>query len=132
MMGRAVVDASALVSILLAGPSGSAADASLEERELHVPAICDVEVMSALVRAERNGALGQDELLELVMDLVTMPLTRHLHVAAMGRMFELRRNLTAADASYVALAEALDATLVTVDGPLRRAVKRHTEVPVVP
>jgi predicted nucleic acid-binding protein len=62
---------------------------------------------------------------------VSLPIARHLHVALIARVYELTRNFTAADATYVALAEALDARLVTLDEPLARAVRRHTSVQVL-
>ncbi len=62
---------------------------------------------------------------------VRLPLARHGHVPLLTRMFELRDNFTASDAAYVALSERLDATLVTCDGRLTRAVQTLLTVNVV-
>lgn len=130
---RFVLDASALVAYLLGARSDRVLTDALSIRnDLHVPAICDVEVVSAVARQVRQGTLGDADAQMVLVDYVSLPLSRHLHTRAIGRSYELRDNFTAADASYVALAEALHANLVTLDGALAGAVRRHTAVRVVP
>ena len=68
---------------------------------------------------------------EVMTDYVELPLIRHGHRGLLGRVFQLRDNFSAYDASYVALAEHLSATLVTVDGRLARAARAHSSVEVV-
>lgn len=64
-------------------------------------------------------------------DLADLPLNRYPHDIFLGRIWALRRNLTAYDAAYLALAEALDAPLVTRDAALARAPGHHARVEVV-
>lgn len=128
---RFVLDASALVAFLLGVRSQPALDRAMSvENELHVPAICDVEVVSALARGVRRGTLDHADAQTALVDYVSLPLGRHLHTRSIARTYELRDNFTAADASYVALAEALAADLVTLDDALGQAVRQHTSVPV--
>ena len=132
-MGQAVLDASAVVAFLI----DAASPVRLRElvasgTALHTPEICDVEVVSALSGMVRNRRLSDDEARDALVDYVSLPLARHAHARLVGRVYELRHNLTAADASYVALAEWLGAELVTVDRSLARAVHRHTSVRCVP
>lgn len=130
---RLVLDASFLVPLLTDEErSHVMAPIVAETEELHVPAVCDSEVVSGLVRHVRLGAGSRDAAREALIDYISLPLTRHLHVALIARTYELAENFAASDASYVALAEALDAGLVTLDGPLARAVRRHTSVKVLP
>jgi predicted nucleic acid-binding protein len=127
-----VVDASVVVALLVQEPSE--VDLEALERagvDLHVPAICDTEVVSAVSRYVGRGDVTEDKGRDLLLDYVSLPLTRHLHPGHVGRAFELRNNISARDAAYVVLAEALDAGLLTVDRALTRAVRRHTTVPVL-
>jgi predicted nucleic acid-binding protein len=128
-----VADASALVAFVSSGLDVTPFDDALRpESELHIPEICDVEVVSALRRSVFRGAMSADDMRLLITDFVDLPLRRHRHLPLLGRAFELRENITAADAMYVALAERLDASLLTADRRLARAVKRHTAVSVLP
>jgi predicted nucleic acid-binding protein len=130
---RLVLDASALIPFLTEADQFSALRGLLSGgAELHIPAICDVEVVSGLSRVARTDPSSADAAREVLIDYISLPLTRHMHVTLVARTFELSANFAAADASYVALAEALDASLITLDGPLARAVRRHTSVQVLP
>jgi predicted nucleic acid-binding protein len=100
--------------------------------DLHVPALCDVEVAAGLRRALLRGALSADRADEAVRDYLDLPVDRHSHRGLVTRILELRANLSAYDATYVALAERLAGRLVTADRRLARAVRDHTEVPVLP
>ncbi|HLA92758.1 MAG TPA: type II toxin-antitoxin system VapC family toxin [Actinomycetota bacterium] len=130
---RLVLDASALVQLVA---DEEESDALREffagDDELHVPAICDAEVVSGLARHVRTGSTSADAARDALVDYISLPLTRHMHVSLIARTYELTANFAASDASYVALAEALDASLVTLDGALGRAVRRHTSVEVLP
>jgi predicted nucleic acid-binding protein len=129
---RIVVDASAIVQFIAREDDDRIAAVLGERHDLHVPAVCDVEVVGGLAKHVRNSLLSPEEAREALIDYVSMPLARHLHVGHVARTFELSSNFAAADASYVALAEALGAGLVTLDGPLGRAIRRHTSVEVIP
>ena len=118
-----VVDASAMTELLLQTKLGSKVEAMLLHGEdtLHAPQLLDVEVLQALRRFVRKGDVGAERAREATEDLALMGVIRHSHAELIKRIWELRENLTAYDAAYVALAEALDATLVTCDRPLAAA-----------
>jgi len=100
--------------------------------DLHVPALCDVEIASGLRRAATRQAMTPQRAAEAVEDYLDLPLTRHGHTSLMWRMFELRANFSAYDATYVALAETIGAELLTADDRLVRAVTAHTALAVCP
>ncbi|MFN8095505.1 MAG: type II toxin-antitoxin system VapC family toxin [Vicinamibacteria bacterium] len=118
-----VLDASALVELLL----GTAAGRAVLERiaspdvSLHAPHLADVEVAQVLRRLARDGDLDPGSAGTALADLRALDLERHSHEPLLERVWALRDNLTAYDAVYVALAEALDAKLVTCDRRLARA-----------
>lgn len=132
-MKRVVVDASALVELLLATELAPAVAAELAapEADLHVPALCDVEVASALRRALLAGRLDEVRARVALRDLADLPLTRHGHQLLLGRVLALRDNLSAYDATYAALAERLEARLVTADAGLAAAAVGHLGLDVV-
>lgn len=115
-----VVDASAMTEFLLQTPLGSRVETRLfrDADDFHAPHLLDVEVVQALRRLVRVGDVLSERAEEALDDLVGLAIHRHSHVELLGRAWELRDNLTAYDAMYVALAEAIDAPLVTCDGPL--------------
>ncbi len=127
-----VLDASALVELLLATPLGLAEAARIADPSLglHVPHLADVEVAQALRRYERDGELGNGVASTALDDLRALGLTRHAHEPLLERVWSLRNNMTAYDAVYVALAEALGAPLLTCDARLARApgVARRVEL----
>jgi predicted nucleic acid-binding protein len=115
-----VVDASAIVEVLLNTATGGALRRYLfaAGETLHVPHVTDVEVLQVLRRYSLAKILGRERAREAFDDYAAMPLTRYSHSVLLPRVWELRHNLTAYDAVYVALAEALSATLVTCDRAL--------------
>ncbi|MBI3647472.1 MAG: type II toxin-antitoxin system VapC family toxin [Actinobacteria bacterium] len=132
-MGPVVVDASALIEFLFAGSAESRFDEHLRpEADLHVPELCDIEVVSALRRMLRRRVLSVSDAERVVQDYAGLPLERHRHFPLIGRVFELHHNFTPYDAAYVALAERLEAGLVTADRRLVRAVRRHTRLRCLP
>jgi len=98
--------------------------------ELHVPALCDVEVASAIRKIVREDLVSADRIGELVEDYLDLPLNRHGHTLLVPRILELRDSFTAYDASYVVLAEFLGARLLTADDRLARAVRNAHEITV--
>lgn len=102
------------------------------EVDLHVPALCDVEVVSGLRRALSERKLSETRAAEALDDYADMPLTRHGHRSLLRRILELRANFSAYDATYVALAERLDADILTADGRLARSVLAHTSLASLP
>ena len=117
-----VVDASVL-SVALAddGPDGDAARVRLRGETLAAPEWVDLEVASVLRRQNRGGLLDDRRADLALVDLAALPFRRSAHRALLARCWELWRNLTTYDATYVALAEALGATLITGDRRLARA-----------
>lgn len=116
-----VLDASAVVAIIVG--SGDGAERVREKIEapdesLHVPHLVDLEVLHVLRRQALLGTLSGKRSSEALTDLGNISFVRYPHTPLMGRIWELRENLTAYDAAYVALAEALDAPLVTMDARL--------------
>ena len=92
------------------------------ERELHVPELVDAETLQGLRGLVLRREISQAAAATAVRELLDAQLVRYPHRPLIERVWELRGQLTAYDALYVALAEALDATLVTTDRKLARAV----------
>jgi predicted nucleic acid-binding protein len=118
-----VLDASAAVGLLLQSPVGvRVADRALAADEsLHAPHLLDVEVTQVVRRFALAGELTAERAEQALLDLTDLPLTRYAHTDLIARIWSLRDSLTTYDAAYVALAEALDAPLLTSDGKLARA-----------
>ncbi len=118
-----VVDASAVIELLLRSPLGERVEARLFKHPvpLHAPQLLDVEVVQVLRRFEARGEVGSARGAAALTLLGAFPLRRHAHEPLLTRMWALRANVTAYDAAYVALAEALGAVLVTCDARLGRA-----------
>jgi len=125
-----VSDASAIVEFLLGTTRGEAFEDVLTDpdSDVHVPALCDVEVASALRRLRRSERLSEKRQREALSDYVDLPLSRHGHLALLPRVMELAANFTAYAGVYVALTEALAAQLVTADDRLGRAVEAYTDL----
>ncbi len=118
-----VLDASALVELILNTPTGQLIAARIADpaEGVHAPHLADVEVAQALRRYVRDRTINADAATVALDDFRALDLQRHAHEPLLDRVWELRQNLTAYDAVYVALAEVLDAPLLTCDGPLSRA-----------
>ncbi len=117
------MDASALVEYLLRTERGQEVESALssQETDLHVPALCDVEVTAALRRGILRGALAEPRAEQALTAYLDLPLNRHGHQTLLPRILGLRANFTSYDATYVALAEKLEAPLLTTDRRLARA-----------
>lgn len=127
-----VVDASVLAPALADdGADGDRVRGRLRGEQLTAPELIDLEVISTLRRAARAGRLDDRRSSQVLTDLAALPLRRVPHLPLLSRIWELRDNLTAYDAAYVALAEALNALLLTADGPLGRASGVRCEVEVL-
>lgn len=128
-----VLDASATIEWLLQSPTGVKIDQRIFSplESLHAPHLLDVEVTQVLRRYVRDKAITARRGQEALEDLADMPLSRYPHDLLIPRIWELRATLTAYDAAYVALAELLDARLLTCDGKIASASGHHAIVHVV-
>jgi predicted nucleic acid-binding protein len=117
-----VVDTSAVVAALVARPPNQAlVDRLRVDGDLHAPHLLDVELLHALRRLVLAGQLSEDRAADVRTDVADLTVVRYGHGALADRTWELRHNLTAYDATFIALAEALNAPLVTCDARLARA-----------
>jgi predicted nucleic acid-binding protein len=118
-----VLDASALVELILDTPTGQLVAARIADPAvgLHVPHLADIEVVQALRRYVREGEIDAGAAAVALGDFRALDLQRHAHEPLLDRIWALRKNLTAYDAVYVALAEVLDGVLLTCDRPLSHA-----------
>ncbi len=113
-----------MVSILLdPGPGAEPIRERVESpgESVHVPHLLDVEVLNMLRRQTLRGILARERGATALQDLENIKMTRYPHAPLLRRIWDLRGNVTAYAAAYVALAEALDAPLVTRDTRLAQA-----------
>jgi len=125
-----VIDASVLVSALIDdGDAGKRTHLRLDaEDTICAPELIDLEVANAWRRDLLAGRLDEERSRQALADLALLRLVRVPHQPLMDRIWELRHNLTAYDAAYVALAESLDVTLLTADGRSIRAPSLRCEI----
>ena len=128
-----VVDASALLEFLLQTPLGTRVETRLfrDGDEFHSPHLVDVEVTQGLRRLVRSGEVSPERAAEAIADLTDLDLHRHAHTDLLTRAWKLRENVTAYDAMYVALAEALDAPIVTCDIRLAKAPGHRAQIEAI-
>jgi len=128
-----VVDASALLEALLRTPAARAVEERLFEPQqtLHAPHLLDIEVAQVIRRYAAKGEIDSERGRAALADLADFPFRRYPHDFLLPRVWDLRNNLTAYDAVYVALAEALDAPLLTCDRRLAAAAGHHARVELV-
>lgn len=128
-----VVDASVIVTALADdGPDGERQRARLAGERLAAPHLLDVEVVSAWRRHAVGGGFDERRLQLARDDLRSLPIWRVPHMPLLERCWELRANLTTYDAMYVALAELIDAPLVTLDARLADAPGPTCSIEVLP
>lgn len=123
---RCVVDASSVVAYLLG--EGSDTERSGMLGEAHAPGLVDVEATQTLRGLVRGAKISLATAQLVRADLSDLAVRRHPDVALLSRSWELHDVCTTYDALYVALAEALDASLLTRDARLARAVDRLVDV----
>ncbi len=128
-----VVDASALVEVLLRTKAAKAIEARLfaSDATLHAPHLLDIEVAQVIRRYAASGTITAGHGRAALDVLCGLPLRRYAHDDFIHRIWALRHNLTAYDAAYVALAEALDAVLLTRDTRLAAASGHQARVDLV-
>jgi predicted nucleic acid-binding protein len=119
---RVVCDASALVALLLdGGPDGRWAVDALARADLAAPNLVAFETANIIRRHELAGVVSADQAAQAHADLLDLAIEYWPYEILATRAWELRRNLSSYDASYVALAELVGATLVTLDRRIARA-----------
>lgn len=123
-----VVDASAAVAALL---NAGAARRMLGSEQLHVPHLIDSEIANVLRRNVRVGRISAAAAWTALDAWRRLGLIRYPVIGVIERIWQLRENLTAYDASYVALAEDLGCALLTCDGRLARAPRLRCAITVV-
>jgi predicted nucleic acid-binding protein len=118
-----VLDASAVVDWLLQTAAGQRMEQRIYARNdtLHTVHLLDVEFAQVLRRLVREGTLTRKRAEEAMEDLIAVRVTRYAPVVLLRRIWQLRQNLSAYDAAYVALAEELKAPLITRDQKLAAA-----------
>jgi len=129
-----VADASALLEFLRQTPLFTRVEASRlfrDEDEFHSPHLVDVEVTQGLRRLVRAREVSADRAAEAIADLADLDLHRHPHIDLLTRAWKMRANVTAYDAIYVVLAEALDAPIVTCDAPFAKAPGHRARIEVI-
>lgn len=127
-----IVDASALFEVVADTPRAELVRARLLADTDHAaPHLVDVEVAAVVVRQHRAGLLDATAAVQAVDDLSDWPGERWPHRPLLARAWELRDTVRVHDALYVALAEALEAPLVTLDGRLARAPGPRCDVDVL-
>ncbi|MGH8206588.1 MAG: type II toxin-antitoxin system VapC family toxin [Steroidobacteraceae bacterium] len=128
-----VIDASALLEMLLQ----TAAAERLMERalavseRLHAPHLLDIEVMQALRRFAQKQQITQSRARQALGDFGQLLIERHAHQPLLPRIWQLRDVMSAYDGTYVALAEALSAPLLTCDGRLARTHRHRASIELV-
>ena len=130
-MSGYVLDASVAVTALTAPGSPAADLLSGDDAVFQVPSIFDAEVLSALRGLVRGGKFDGAAAAELIPDLMVLPVDRWHMSPLLPRMWELRENLTAYDAAYVALAELTGAVLVTGDERITASPGTRCDIQIV-
>ena len=117
-----VVDTSAVIAALAGRPpNDEVVDRMGGDGDLAAPHLLDVEFLHALRRLVLGRQLGEDRAADARDDFAALAIARYEHTLVADRVWELRHSLTAYDATFVALAELLEAPLVTCDARLARA-----------
>jgi predicted nucleic acid-binding protein len=125
-----VIDASALLEALLRTPDARAVDRWLFEpgQRLHAPHLIDVEVAQATRRLTLSGEVNDARGRGVLTNLADLAIDRHSHGPLLPRAWQLRDNFSAYDAVYVALAELIDAPLLTRDRRLASAASKYVNI----
>lgn len=133
MTATVVLDSSAIVALLSdAGSTGDWVATTIEDAHLAAPQLVMFESANVLRRLGGGGLLSENEALLAHGALRRLAIQLWPYEPLAGRVWDLRSNLTAYDASYVALAEMLGADLVTLDRRLARATAPRCEIFVPP
>ncbi len=117
-----VLDTSAALAALAANdPVAGLAERIAEDGDLHAPHLLDTELLHALRHMTLRGELSEERAADTLTDFAELAIVRYPHRPFNDRVWELRHNLTAYGATFVVLAETLDAPLLTLDARLAHA-----------
>jgi predicted nucleic acid-binding protein len=117
-----VCDASAVAALLLdSGPDGQWVTQTVESGEIAAPALVTYETANVIRKHELAGQISPDQSAQAHADLLDLAIELWPYDLLAARAWELRMNLSIYDASYVALAEITDLTLITLDKRLAKA-----------
>ncbi len=126
-----VIDCSALIDVLTGAEGTDRLRSNLATEEIHAPSLLDYEVVSALRGLTLAGRLSDTRALDCLTDFEDLPITRWPSADGLRRRaFQLRNNISAYDAAYVVLAEALACPLLTRDEKLARTTGHSAEIHV--
>ena len=128
-----VIDASTVIELILRTELGEKVEARAlaPEERLHAPHLVDIEVTQVLRRMVQLKAISAARAQEALDDHSELLIDRAAHRELLPRIWQLRESLTAYDGAYVALAEALDAPLLTCDAKLARSHGHHARLELV-
>lgn len=126
-----VLDASAVIELVLRSGAGRAVEARIADESLHAPQLILIEAAQVMRRLTRAGVVTAARADEALTDIRDLGVALYGHEALVGRVWLLRDSLTAYDAAYVALAEGLEAPVVTFDERLAAATGHLAEVEVL-
>lgn len=128
-----VVDASALLELLLGTERADRIGARVlaPDERLYAPHLLDIEIAQALRRLVQLKEIKAKRAEQAFEDLADFILQRYPHGNLLGRIWQLRESVTAYDGAYVALAEALDAPLITCDARLARSHGHRAKIEII-
>ena len=128
-----VLDASAAIEWLLQTSTGQRVEQQIfsQSESLHAPHLIDVEIIQVLRRLVRERVISAVRADQAITDLLDLRINRHPHFVLLPRIWQLRHNLSAYDAAYVALAEELSAILLTSDARLASASGHTAQIRVL-
>lgn len=127
MSNHLVIDCSAMVDALM-GERGTQSVQALKGKQLHAPCLIDFELSSVVRRLVRTELLKASTSRDILEQWMTLDITRHPAEPLLLRMWEIRNDFGAYDAAYIALAEAIDAPLLTTDKRLARTATRYCAI----
>jgi predicted nucleic acid-binding protein len=126
-----ILDASCLYEVVIGTRLGEQVRVRMKDDDVAAPHVIDVEVLSAIRRQHMTGRIDATLARQAVDDLRDSPIERYSHRLLLDRAWDLRNNVRGWDAFYVALAEALDGALLTLDRPLGGAPGLRCKVEVL-
>lgn len=128
-----VLDASAAIELLLGTSLGARVTEVLADpsQTVAAPHLLDLEIVQVLRRLESTGALTRARATDAFHDFKQLDIARYPHDAMADRIWQLRGQITAYDAAYIALAEAANATLVTCDSKLAKAGGHSAQIELI-